>query len=388
MDLIDDVQMERIPNVAHSSSIDSPSVAPSNKDCVYTFSDHCDSDEGEELKYKIKNIVQSPPSESQRSAFTNDFAHQEVERRSSTNIQNSGGEPNEGNIDNGNHPLVPVPGQVYRSSPSSANDTVTLELCDPISSPTTNEIPSTETTSASPPSSLPVRPRRSTIPNGIIPKSGKPLTFASNLDRKPATTPRVRSKPKRKALVAMYQSQISDNNLGIKLKLKKSDFGAPLPPTPKGSSAVKTAKCKKTPKSASRKRTKRGRARHSSEDDDYSSDDDTRSDKRLCRAARVNNNAEPEEQSRWGEELPFHILVQIFGEAIREDGALPTLMRLSRVCSSWREAAMSRSLWQSLELARWTKEKSRTEWQLKWFIENRLSSACTDINLCKWINYI
>lgn len=379
MDLTEDVQMETLPNVAHSSSVDSPLVAPCSKECVYTFSDNCDSDEGEELKYKIKSIVQSPLSDAPHSETTTDSALQDVERRRSTDIHDSGGDQIEANCYNRNLPYVPIDSALALGSATTQQSS-----CDGILQLSSHESPhTTETPSTSPPSSLPVRPRRSTIPNGITPKSGKPLTFASNLERKAAAAPRGRSKPKRKALIAMYQSQISDNTIGIKLKLKKSDFTVPNPPTAKAATAAKLVKSKRTPKSASRKRTKRGRARHSSEDDDYSSGDDSRNDKRICRPGQDNNNYEPEEQSRWGEELPFHILVQIFGEATRHDGALPMLMRFSRVCSSWREAALSRSLWQSLELARWTKEKSRTEWHLKWFIENRLSSACTDINLCE-----
>lgn len=379
MEFSEDVQMERLPDVAHSSAIEAPtSFVATNKDCVYTFSDNCDSDEGEELKYKIKNIVQSPPCDDVGQRFETPRVLAIAERHTSNECTDAGGGGPNSN-DNG---ILP--------SAVAANDGVdALHFPNSLQSYETSSLLlhaalETEPAETLPSAALPVRPRRTTLPNGITPMSGKPLTFASNVDRKATAAPRVRSKPKRKALVAMYQSQISDNKIGIKLKLKKSDaLVAPQPPTPKAAAATKlTTKSKKTTKSATRKRTKRGRARHSSEDDDYSSGDELKGDKRVRRTTQVNNNAEePDEQSRWGEELPFHILVQIFGDAIRHDGSLPTLLRVGRVCATWREAAMSRSLWQSLDLTRWTKEKSRTEWFLKWFIENRLSAACTDINL-------
>lgn len=89
------------------------------------------------------------------------------------------------------------------------------------------------------------------------------------------------------------------------------------------------------------------------------------------------------EQSDWAARLPEHILAQLFREATHNEGALPTLLRVRRVCSSWRDAAETRSLWQSMDLTR-IKEKHRTEETLKFIIENWFSAGWTDLNLCEY----
>lgn len=288
-------------------------------DSVYTFSDNCESDEGE-LKFKMKNII-SP-------------------KDSSTNQTDK-----------------PSPtGRETDSLVSTATES-NSELKPSIG---VNE----ETSSSKSPKQhvLPVKVKR--VPNGSIHRAlptGKPAAYA--IEKK---TTKARAKPKRKALVAMYQSQISDNKMGIKLKLKKSEVLTVLPP----------AKSKKVAKS-NRKRSRKSKPKNTSDSDDSSYEKKPR---------RVNNNKattvekEPEEQTPWGILIPEPILLKIFENVVNQEGCLPALVRLGKVCSLWNHVSVTPKLWQSLDFSTWAKEKWRTELNLKWLIENRMQS-CTDLNI-------
>lgn len=191
--------------------------------------------------------------------------------------------------------------------------------------------------------------------NGII-KSGKPRLLSLNNSKKNAIAPKTRGRPAKKASVAMYQSQISDNNHGIKLRIKKSD-------------------------AQPKKSRKRGR-KSKNHDSDSADSDSGHGRGKKTKNQQSNNNTEPLEQSAWGLNLPQPILYRIFQLVCAEEGCLPALVRMCRVCSLWRQVAMSPSLWQNIELSRWTKEKYRTEINLKWLIMNRLQS-CQELNICK-----
>uniref|UniRef100_A0A1B0D7N0 Uncharacterized protein n=1 Tax=Phlebotomus papatasi TaxID=29031 RepID=A0A1B0D7N0_PHLPP len=205
--------------------------------------------------------------------------------------------------------------------------------------------------------------------NGSLqpPTGGKPLMAALT---KKLSKPRGR--PKRKALVKMYQSEISDNKLGIKLCIKKSDA-----PTIKQKS--------------SRKRSRKSKARRASDSDD--SDYEKKRRKELIKQ-RANNNTdkdkkdadefvEPEEQSCWGSTLPKNVLHTIFLYAVQEEGCLPTLINLGKVCSLWYEVSLNSALWHTLDLSAWVKDRFKTELKLKWFIENRFR-GCQDVNVSNW----
>lgn len=109
----------------------------------------------------------------------------------------------------------------------------------------------------------------------------------------------------RKALVPMYQSQISGDKNAIKIRIKKSNLIAP-----------------NKRKSGKRKKPK-------TSDTDVS---DYEGDKKKVRNATNNvtsneyDNNEPQEQSCWGEALPSHVLHKIF-QYTCSDGSLPTLVR-------------------------------------------------------------
>ncbi|XP_055612037.1 F-box/LRR-repeat protein 6 [Uranotaenia lowii] len=219
----------------------------------------------------------------------------------------------------------------------------------------------------------------------VVKSSGKPTTMR-DLDRKMNKS---RGRPKRRGMVAMYQSQISDNKIGIKLCIKKA------------SDAIV-----QQPKRAGRKRTRK--PTRNLTDLDADSDDDAGSDtpeKRVRRPNRTRNRAtrtrnttttsnnntdkmeeeykRPEDQSVWADQLPEHVLCMIFQQVIQEDGCIPSLIRFGKVCSAWRKASLVPSLWRTVDLGNWTKDRFKTEIKLKWLIENRLRHS-TDVSFGNW----
>lgn len=322
----------------------SEKITATAKDCVYTFSDNCDSDEGE-LKYKIKNLIQSPKkaSESEDTIDRDDAVQPNYSKEGSRSGGSSSGEEKhhltEGLVEIGSDKQQD---EIQNTSSSETEANERIPSVD--SNAQTTATATTDESNAV----LPVKAKRT--PNGSLPKTGKPLAYA--IEKKASKT---RSRPKRKALVAMYQSQISDNKIGIKLKLKKSDITPP--------------KSKKTTRKRSRK------SKSTDSDNEVSS---KRIEKRP-RKEKVNNNREPVEQTIWGSTLPENCLYKIFQYAVKQEGALPTLVRLGKVCILWNRLSMSPSLWTNLDLSTWTRDRCRTELKLKWLIENRLTK-CQDVN--------
>lgn len=69
--------------------------------------------------------------------------------------------------------------------------------------------------------------------------------------------------------------------------------------------------------------------------------------------------------------------------AIKDEGSIPTMCRLARVCSLWRGVSLDTKLWRTIDLSTFFKEKNRTEFRLKWFIENRMLDS-EDVNISYW----
>ncbi|XP_055921159.1 F-box/LRR-repeat protein 6 [Eupeodes corollae] len=205
------------------------------------------------------------------------------------------------------------------------------------------------------------------IANGTIPKTGKPLMLPTN---KKTSKPKSSKQKKSKALVAIYESEISDNKIGIKLCIKKSDSGS----TP-------------TKTKPNRKRSRKSKTRVDSDDSEYETkrrrERPTNNNSDRPKRGDSTNFKEPVEQSAWGSTIPENVLLKIFHNVVEKEGALPTLFRLGRVCALWRNVSLSSSLWRSMDLSTWVKEKHRTELKLKWFIENR-GRGCTDLNVSNW----
>jgi F-box/leucine-rich repeat protein 6 len=123
----------------------------------------------------------------------------------------------------------------------------------------------------------------------------------ADLNKKMKQISRRRSKPK-----AVYQSQISDNSVGIKLCIKKS---------------INTSKPVPSPNSKSpspRKRSRKSKAQPSKgKEKGCESDSDDSYVKRRKKPSTMNNNnnsnkfEEPIEQSGWGKLIPKEVLSEV-----------------------------------------------------------------------------
>ncbi|XP_016947261.1 F-box/LRR-repeat protein 6 [Drosophila biarmipes] len=221
--------------------------------------------------------------------------------------------------------------------------------------------------------------------NGSIPKSGKPLStpLGGKRPSKAATTsPRASRSRKPKAL-PMYESEISDHKVGIKLCIKKSDAG-------EGAPAGATSPPVAVPATASKPARKRVRKPKQQDSDEAEYEPRKKkggggggAEKKASTSSDAEAAGEPIEQSVWAQKLPEEVLFRIFEHAVDTQGCLPTLFRLGRVCSLWRQVSLRPTLWRTMDLTTWVKEKYRTELKLKWFVDNRCS-ACTELNVSNW----
>ncbi|XP_050296508.1 F-box/LRR-repeat protein 6 [Anthonomus grandis grandis] len=171
-----------------------------------------------------------------------------------------------------------------------------------------------------------------------------------------------------KALVTMYHSQISGDKNAIKIRIKKGNPSA-LPPSKRKSGRRKKHKnyTEDTDNSDYEKKPKRSRSNTAMENDVSST-----------------QSEEPVEQSAWGDptKLPTEVLEKIFEETCAQEGALPTLVRLCKVCRLWRDVSLKPSLWKKADL-NYVKEKNRTDLRLHWLILNRLTE-CEDLSMGEW----
>lgn len=146
-------------------------------------------------------------------------------------------------------------------------------------------------TSESPPIAVPHPASIKSIANGILPIAGKPMMLS--MDKK--TKRKImnpRGRPKAKPFVAMYHSQIKDNNVGIKLCIKKSE------------PSVKVPKVKQQ-----RKRKSKSKA----VDSDSEQSEVSEKRRRKENKTKSNNNEQEGEskQSPYGNRLPEHILHKV-----------------------------------------------------------------------------
>jgi len=163
------------------------------------------------------------------------------------------------------------------------------------------------------------------IANGSIPKSGKPLVTALNkkLNKSASTSPRASRARKPKAL-PMYESEISDNKMGIKLCIKKSDaIAAPAELSMVASPVTLTHKAA-TPASAPSKQARKRVRKPKPQDSDESeyeprkkrgggggggSNNGERQKKLSTQSTEA--DVEPVEQSAWGHKLPEEVLFRV-----------------------------------------------------------------------------
>ncbi|XP_040910169.1 F-box/LRR-repeat protein 6 [Toxotes jaculatrix] len=95
---------------------------------------------------------------------------------------------------------------------------------------------------------------------------------------------------------------------------------------------------------------------------------------------------------RWGQSLPEEVLINIFQMVVTQDGAVPFLCRVGRVCRLWNAAASSPVLWRKVTvgycwIAPGKSQLPKTEKKIKdtlhWLAQNRFSQL-RDFSLCHW----
>ncbi|XP_022599771.1 F-box/LRR-repeat protein 6 isoform X1 [Seriola dumerili] len=95
---------------------------------------------------------------------------------------------------------------------------------------------------------------------------------------------------------------------------------------------------------------------------------------------------------RWGQSLPEEVLINIFQMVVVQDGAVPFLCRVGRVCRLWNAAASSPVLWRDVTvgfcwIAPGKNQLPKTQKKIKdtvnWLAENRFSQL-RDFSLCHW----
>ncbi|TRY88256.1 hypothetical protein DNTS_022636 [Danionella cerebrum] len=106
----------------------------------------------------------------------------------------------------------------------------------------------------------------------------------------------------------------------------------------------------------------------------------------------VLEGARTDDFDHWGQSLPMEVLVKVFQFAILQDGAVPFLCRVGRVCRLWNGAASSPLLWCSVSIGFcWIEpgksQSPATEQKIKntidWLAESRLSQL-KEFSLCHW----
>lgn len=158
-------------------------------------------------------------------------------------------------------------------------NTATSTSCSPASegqrSPVTEQQPPPPQASTPPKQEQPETAAAATTVNGTIPKSGKPVSSAlsaKKTSKAASTSPRASRARKPKAL-PMYESEISDHKVGIKLCIKKSDAGDSAPaatsppyPFPRPQSLCASAYANQSSRTAMRPSMSRARKRVAEEE--------------------------------------------------------------------------------------------------------------------------
>ncbi|KAF7211455.1 F-box/LRR-repeat protein 6 isoform X3 [Nothobranchius furzeri] len=97
-------------------------------------------------------------------------------------------------------------------------------------------------------------------------------------------------------------------------------------------------------------------------------------------------------RDRWGQTLPEEVLVNIFQMVVVQDGAVPFLCRVGRVCRLWNAAASSPVLWRRVTVGhcwvdpgkiRLPNTERKIQDTVTWLAQNRFSQL-RDFSLCHW----
>ncbi|KAM9386299.1 F-box/LRR-repeat protein 6 [Pholidichthys leucotaenia] len=99
-----------------------------------------------------------------------------------------------------------------------------------------------------------------------------------------------------------------------------------------------------------------------------------------------------QDDHRWGHSLPEEVLIHIFQMVVSQDGAVPFLCRVGRVCRLWNAAASSPVLWRQVTVSYcWIApdktQRPRLQKKIQdtfdWLAQNRFSQL-REFSLCHW----
>ncbi|CAG9575751.1 unnamed protein product [Danaus chrysippus] len=233
----------------------------------------------------------------------------------------------------------------------------------------------------------------------VIPCSGKPrsmLGFCSSRSKK-------KSK-KSEVTPPTYQSQIVDTSTKLKIKIRRTSIQDVITPAPVSIADIGQRRSKKkravSPAvsassgeeydptrgdtaavmsvAATKSRQPRAKVKKSNNNNSKTKDKAQKTER--TRGSAVDKGSKP--QSPWAHSMPEEILVKIF-EYVVQQGSLPGIVRLSRVCKLWHTVSCRPELWKNVDLAQYTVEKCKTDYKLVWLLENRLS-LCHSLNIAQW----
>lgn len=100
--------------------------------------------------------------------------------------------------------------------------------------------------------------------------------------------------------------------------------------------------------------------------------------------------------NRWGDGLPEEVLINIFQMIVIQDGAVPFLCSVGRVCRLWQTAASSPVLWRSVTVgfcwieprrSQLPKTQKKIKDTISWLAENRFAQL-QEFSLCHWIKNV
>ncbi|XP_041664100.1 F-box/LRR-repeat protein 6 [Cheilinus undulatus] len=204
----------------------------------------------------------------------------------------------------------------------------------------------------------------------------------ASLKRTAAKPKNAKSKKRKKARVSQpgYRVEQGEDMLFvISSTTSQYDYSAWKPPK-KGSKKKKPSKAKIKAGQSKKKRTVRAKPKPAIPAIEKEKEDST-----LFVPQEATDN-------RWGESVPEEVLINIFQMVVSQDGAVPFLCRVGRVCRLWNAAASSPVLWRKTTISHcWIapgkSQLPKTETRIKetftWLSQNRFSQL-RDFSLYHW----
>ena len=173
-----------------------------------------------------------------------------------------------------------------------------------------------------------------------------------------------------------YHSQISPDAGSIKLKIRVQTLAPAEDGAPAGRRRRRTDSGGAT-RGKRRRRWRRSRLSDDEDEDELAAAPPVRRRRSKSSSLAAEEEEDPDRpQGPWADSVPPELLERVFGEVVRVTGAVPALVRLSRVCRSWRSVALQPHLWRNVDLATGLiRDKVRHERLLVWLAENRLSQT-------------